>query len=65
MGKPARRARKLSRAGRARRVFTGGMNGPMASTRVYLNNPFVLSWSMLEAIAAGCLVVGVRYNASP
>lgn len=29
-----------------------------SSVHVYLTRPFVLSWSMLEAMSAGCLVVG-------
>jgi len=29
-----------------------------SSVHVYLSVPFVLSWSMLEAMSAGCLVVG-------
>jgi glycosyltransferase involved in cell wall biosynthesis len=29
-----------------------------SSAHLYLTRPFVLSWSMLEALSAGCLVVG-------
>jgi glycosyltransferase involved in cell wall biosynthesis len=47
--------------------FTGWLPYPeylqvlqASSAHVYLTRPFVLSWSMLEALSAGCLLVGSR-----
>ncbi len=50
---------------RARLHFTGLLPRPdylkvlqASSAHVYLTVPFVLSWSMMEAMSAGCLVLG-------
>jgi glycosyltransferase involved in cell wall biosynthesis len=47
--------------------FLGRLNYPqylamlrISSAHIYLTYPFVLSWSLLEAMAAGCAIVGSR-----
>lgn len=51
----------------ARVHFTGHLPTPafrtvmqVSAVHVYLTYPFVLSWSLMEAMASGCLVVGSR-----
>ena len=55
------------RVDRARMHFTGKIPHAqllalmsLSSAHVYLTYPFVLSWSMIEAMSCGCLVVGSR-----
>lgn len=52
---------------RSRLHFTGGLPYNQylqilqaSSIHIYLTYPYVLSWSMLEAMSAGCLVIGSR-----
>ena len=47
--------------------FTGHLATPdfraamhVSAAHVYLTYPFVLSWSMLEAMASGCLIIGSK-----
>lgn len=65
------RERMLSELGesvdRSRVHFLGKVPYPIflnvlqiSSAHVYLTYPFVLSWSMLEAMASGCLMIGSR-----
>ncbi|WP_135465673.1 glycosyltransferase family 4 protein [Crenalkalicoccus roseus] len=55
------------RLDRARLHFTGKVPHArllsllsLSSAHVYLTYPFVLSWSVIEAMACGCLVIGSR-----
>jgi len=55
------------RVDRSRMHFTGKIPHAqllalmsLSSAHVYLTYPFVLSWSMLEAMSCGCLVIGSR-----
>jgi glycosyltransferase involved in cell wall biosynthesis len=60
-----KRALEGGRFDMARLHFTGLLPRPSylkvlqaSSVHVYLTVPFVLSWSMMEAMSAGCLIVG-------